>query len=42
MNRLSGDLSRRDALKVGLGVGLALTIDRLDLFGATTQQSALI
>jgi aryl-alcohol dehydrogenase-like predicted oxidoreductase len=42
MNRPSGDLSRRDALKVGLGVGLALTIDRLDLFAATTQQSALI
>ena len=42
MNRPSGDLSRRDALKIGLGVGLALTIDRLDLFAATTQQSALI
>jgi aryl-alcohol dehydrogenase-like predicted oxidoreductase len=42
MTRNPGDLSRRDALKVGLGVGLALTIDRLDLFAATTQQSALI
>jgi aryl-alcohol dehydrogenase-like predicted oxidoreductase len=42
MTRNPGDLSRRDALKVGLGVGLALTIDRLDLLGATTQQSALI
>ena len=42
MTRHPGDLSRRDALKVGLGVGLALTIDRLDLFAATTQQSALI
>lgn len=42
MTRHPGDLSRRDALKVGLGVGLALTIDRLDLFAAATQQSALI
>ena len=42
MTRHPGDLSRRDALKVGLGVGLALTIDRLDLFAATAQQSALI
>ena len=42
MTRHPGDLSRRDALKIGLGVGLALTIDRLDLFAATTQQSALI
>jgi aryl-alcohol dehydrogenase-like predicted oxidoreductase len=42
MTRNPGDLSRRDALKVGLGVGLALTIDWLDLFAATTQQSALI
>ena len=42
MTRNPADVSRRDALKVGLGVGLALTIDRLDLFAATTQQSALI
>jgi len=42
MTRPSGDLSRRDALRIGLGVGLALTIDKLDLFAATTQQSALI
>ena len=42
MTRQPGDLSRRDALKVGLGVGLALTIDRLDLFAASTQQSVLI
>ena len=42
MSSHPGDLSRRDALKVGLGVGLALTIDRLDLVAATTQQSALI
>src|SRR5689334_824504 len=46
MTRHSGDLSRRDALRVGLGVGLgvglAMTLDRRDLFAATTQQSALI
>src|SRR5689334_2582475 len=42
MTRHPGDLSRRDALKVGLGVGLALTIDRVDLFAATAQPSALI
>jgi aryl-alcohol dehydrogenase-like predicted oxidoreductase len=42
MTRQPGDLSRRDALKVGLGVGLALTIDRRDLFAAMTQQSVLI
>ena len=42
MSSHPGDLSRRDALTVGLGVGLALTIDRLDLVAATTQQSALI
>jgi aryl-alcohol dehydrogenase-like predicted oxidoreductase len=33
--------SRRDLLKIGLGAGLALTLDRLDLF-AGTQPSALI
>ena len=37
----SADLSRRDAIKVGIAVGLALTLDRVDLFGAT-QQSTLI
>jgi aryl-alcohol dehydrogenase-like predicted oxidoreductase len=42
MTRQPGDLSRRDALKFGLGVGLALTIDPRDLFAATTQQSVLI
>jgi len=41
MIRRSGDISRRDALKVGIGVGLALTLDRVDLLGAT-QTSALI
>lgn len=41
MTRRSGDVSRRDAIKVGIGVGLALTLDRVDLFAAT-QQSALI
>src|SRR5690348_3015836 len=41
MTRRSGDISRRDAIKVGVGVGLALTLDRVDLFGAT-QQSTLI
>jgi len=42
MTRQPGDLSRRDAIKVGLGVGLALTIDRRDLLAAAMQQSALI
>ena len=41
MIRRSGDISRRDALKVGIGVGLALTLDRVDLLGAT-QTSVLI
>jgi aryl-alcohol dehydrogenase-like predicted oxidoreductase len=41
MTRRSGDISRRDAIKVGVGVGLALTLDRVDLFGAT-QQTTLI
>ena len=35
-------ISRRDALKIGFGAGLAVTLDRLDLFGATAQQSTLI
>jgi aryl-alcohol dehydrogenase-like predicted oxidoreductase len=35
-------LSRRDALKIGLGAGLAVTLDRLDLFAGTKQQSTLI
>ena len=42
MTRHSGDLSRRDVIKVGLGTGLALTLDRLDLFAATPQQATLI
>jgi len=41
MIRRSGDISRRDAIKVGIGVGLALTLDRVDLLGAT-QTSVLI
>jgi aryl-alcohol dehydrogenase-like predicted oxidoreductase len=41
MTRRAGNISRRDAIKVGVGVGLALTLDRIDLFGAT-QQSTLI
>ena len=36
-------LSRRDALKIGLGVSLALTLDRLPLFaGESVQASTLI
>jgi len=35
MTRRPGEISRRDALKVGIGVGLALTLDRVDLFAAT-------
>ena len=42
MIRRSGDVTRRDAIKVGVGVGLAITLDRLDLFAASTQQSTLI
>ena len=41
MTRRPGEISRRDALKVGIGVGLALTLDRIDLFAAT-QPSPLI
>lgn len=40
MTRHSGDISRRDALKIGVGVGFAMTLDRLDLFAA--QPSRLI
>jgi len=42
MIRPSGEISRRDAIRVGLGVGLAITIDRLDLFAASPQQATLI
>jgi aryl-alcohol dehydrogenase-like predicted oxidoreductase len=42
MTRRSGDVSRRDAIKAGVGVGLALALDRRDLFPATTQQASLI
>jgi aryl-alcohol dehydrogenase-like predicted oxidoreductase len=41
MTRHFGDLSRRDALKIGAGVGLAMTLGRLDALAAT-QQSTLI
>jgi aryl-alcohol dehydrogenase-like predicted oxidoreductase len=41
MTRHSGDVSRRDALKIGAGVGLALTLGRLDAFAAA-RQSTLI
>jgi aryl-alcohol dehydrogenase-like predicted oxidoreductase len=41
MTRHSGDVSRRDALKIGAGVGLAMTLGRLDAFAAT-RQSTLI
>jgi len=40
MARHSGSISRRDAIKVSIGVGLAMTLDRSDLFAA--QQSTLI
>jgi aryl-alcohol dehydrogenase-like predicted oxidoreductase len=42
MIRRSGDVTRRDAIKVGVGVGLAITLDRLDLFAASAQQSTLV
>lgn len=42
MSRRSGNLSRRDAIKAGIGVGLAITLDRLPLFAASAQQSSLI
>ena len=42
MTRQTGGISRRDALKVGVGVGLAMTLDRLDAFAASTQQATLI
>jgi aryl-alcohol dehydrogenase-like predicted oxidoreductase len=44
MTRRPSDVSRRDAIKVGVGVGvgLAITLDRLELFAASLQQSALI
>lgn len=41
MTRHFGDISRRDALKIGAGVGLAMTLGRLDALAAT-QQSTLI
>ena len=41
MTRPSGDLTRRDALKIGAGVGLAMTLGRLEALAAT-QESTLI
>ncbi|HEY2378593.1 MAG TPA: aldo/keto reductase [Gemmatimonadaceae bacterium] len=37
-----GGLSRRDALKIGVGVGLAVTLDRIDLFAASSRLAPLI
>jgi aryl-alcohol dehydrogenase-like predicted oxidoreductase len=42
MTRQTGGISRRDALKIGVGVGLAMTLDRLDAFAASSQQASLI
>ena len=38
----SSPLSRRDVLRMGLGAGVALTLDRLPSFGFETRQGALI
>lgn len=40
MTRNDHAFTRRDALKIGLGVGLALTLDKLPLFAAEWIQSA--
>ena len=42
MTRQDGGISRRDALKIGVGVGLAMTLDRLDAFAASSQHATLI
>ena len=42
MTRHSGDISRRDALKIGAGVGLAMTLGRLEAFAASPRQAMLI
>ena len=42
MTRQTGGISRRDAIKIGVGVGLAMTLDRLDAFAASAQQRTLI
>src|SRR6476469_111162 len=42
MTRRSGDISRRDAIKAGVGVGLALTLNPRDLLAAATQEGTLI
>ena len=40
MDRPTPTLSRRDAIKIGLGTGLALTLDRLPLLAETIGQGA--
>jgi len=42
MTTQTGGISRRDALKVGVSVGLALTLDRLDVFAASSREAPLI
>ena len=42
MTTQTGGISRRDALKVGVSVGLAMTLDRLDVFAASSRQAPLI
>jgi len=42
MTTQTGGISRRDALKVGVSVGLAITLDRLDVFAASSRQAPLI
>jgi aryl-alcohol dehydrogenase-like predicted oxidoreductase len=42
MTEHSGGVTRRDALKIGVGVGLALTLDHLDAFAASPRQATLI
>ena len=41
MTRHSGGISRRDALKIGVGVGVAMTLDRLDLVAASPQSTLI-
>jgi aryl-alcohol dehydrogenase-like predicted oxidoreductase len=42
MTRQDGGISRRDALKIGVSIGLAMTLDRLDAFAASSQHATLI
>src|SRR5207237_3883750 len=41
MTRHSGGISRRDAFKIGVGVGVAMTLDRLDLVAASPQSTLI-